>query len=289
MIDIRTVLCPVDLTPLSKQALLLAVDVCKKVGARLVLEHNLDARPPSYLGVSWMWSGDHGADEKAKEDAATDRIRTMLNEVPGDIEREAKITRGQVDMALLHVARALPAELVVMGTHGPSSAEHKSLTEKIVLHAPCPVLTLGEGYEPENVMAQLAGTAPESLDVIVPIDLKARRQPAFDFGVALAERMPHRLILVHVVEPGKAVDEEVVRQRLEIESKVPEALADRVVVEIKEGHRAECLLEAATEHKAIFILMAAHKKSPFKRFLFGTTTLTILRESEAPVLFLPPK
>ena len=38
----------------------------------------------------------------------------------------------------------------------------------------------------------------------------------------------------------------------------------------------------------LFVLMAAHGKSPFKRFLFGTTTLEVLHGSDCPVWFVPP-
>ena len=56
--EMRTVLCPVDFSGRSGRELSLARDVCREFGARLVLEHNLDPRPPSFLTVTWMWSED---------------------------------------------------------------------------------------------------------------------------------------------------------------------------------------------------------------------------------------
>ena len=43
---IHTVLCPTDFSPLSQRAVSLAARICRRFGARLVLEHNLDPRPP---------------------------------------------------------------------------------------------------------------------------------------------------------------------------------------------------------------------------------------------------
>jgi hypothetical protein len=57
---IRTVLCPTDFTPLSDCAVSLATRICQWYGASLVLEHNLDARPPSFLSVEWMVGGAEG-------------------------------------------------------------------------------------------------------------------------------------------------------------------------------------------------------------------------------------
>ena len=42
MIDIRTIHCPVDFTPISERNLRMGVELCKRIGARLVLHHNLD-------------------------------------------------------------------------------------------------------------------------------------------------------------------------------------------------------------------------------------------------------
>lgn len=289
MIDIRTVLCPVDFTPLSERALELAVEVSKKVGGRLVLEHNLDSRPPSYLGVSWMWSEDHEGDEEKKAVAATNKIQELLGSIPESIEREAKLTRGPVDGTLLHLARQLPAELMVMGTHGASSHEHRSLTERIIIQAPCPVLTLGEGYEPGAAMAALGDTRPEAMDVVIPVDFTPRSEGALAFGLALAERMPHHMTLVHVVAAGRNAADEADACRERLASRIPDAMRDRMTAEVRVGEPVAEILDTARERGAIFMLMAAHGKSAFRRFLFGTTTLGILHGSDCPVLFVPPR
>jgi len=117
MIEIRTVLCPVDLSPLSERALELAISVARKVRARLVLEHNLDSRPPGYLGVSWMWSQEHETEERAKADRGDRHVRELLARVPAELRPEARVTRGPIADALLHLTRDLPADLMVMGTH----------------------------------------------------------------------------------------------------------------------------------------------------------------------------
>ncbi|MDX1383441.1 MAG: universal stress protein [Thermoanaerobaculia bacterium] len=288
MIDIRTVLCPVDFTPLSERALELAVEVSKKVGARLVLEHNLESRPPSYLGVSWMWSEDHEGDQEKKAAAATGKIQELLGSVPKSIEREARLTRGPVDGTLLHLAAQLPAGLMVMGTHGASSPEHRSLTERIIIQAPCPVLTLGEGYEPGAAMAALAGTRPEAMDVVIPMDFTPRSDAALAFGLALAERMPHHMTLVHVVAAGRHAAGEADACRERLAARIPDAMSDRMTAEVRVGEPVAEILATARERGAIFMLMAARGRSAFRRFLFGTTTLGILHGSDCPVLFVPP-
>ncbi len=48
MIDIKTVLCPLDFSALSDQELRLAGQICERFGARMILQHNIDCMPPSF-------------------------------------------------------------------------------------------------------------------------------------------------------------------------------------------------------------------------------------------------
>lgn len=294
MLQFQTVLCPVDFTPLSKPTLQLAVEVCRKLRARLVLEHNLDTVPPSSLGVSWMWEEEHESSAEKTTEWATERLRELFREIPDDLEYEAKLTHGPLHDALLMLAEQLPVDLIVMGTHGPNSGDRGSQTERAILEAPCPVLTLGEGYDPASVMSAMAGEAPESMTVVVPYDFSERARAALRFGLALGETMPHHLSLVHVVSEGhgrhkeEKLEEAVESARSRLRDLVPEAFAGRMSVEVKRGEEVEGILETAEDEDAIFILMPAQRKSLVKRFLFGTTTVGVLHGSECPVLFVPP-
>jgi len=294
MSAIGTVLCPVDASPLSERALRLAVEMCKRTGARLVLEHNLECRPPNYLGVGWMWSAEHEADERAKKDRATEILEHLFEDVPPGIEYEAKLTRGPVDESLLHVAKLLTPDLIVMGTHGPSTTDHRSLTERIIIKAPCPVLTIGEGYAPESVFGVEGAKPPERLSILVPYDFGSRSRESLQFALAMAERTPHRIHLLHVVEsrtdlagePERSLDVSEASGRLA--ALVPDELEDRMTVDVAVGPPVRRIVEAARATNSLFILMGAHGKSPLQRFLFGTTTFGVLHGSDCPVWFIPP-
>jgi nucleotide-binding universal stress UspA family protein len=290
----RNILCPIDFSPLSERSLRLAVEMCRRTGARLVLEHNLESPPPNYLAVGWMWGGEHEAQEQDKSRQAVARLEQAFAHIPEGVEYEAKITRGPLDEGILHLAKQLPAEMIVMGTHGPSDASHKSLTEGIVMRAPCPVLVTGESYQPESIFGVEGGPAPDKLSILIPFDFSSRSETALKFGLAMARRMPHRIHLLHVVEPAAqlaempvvTVDEDAVRKRLKMF--VPPDLMDRIEPRVEAGEPVKRILEVAQEEGVLFILMAAHGKSLLKRFLFGTRTLGVLHGSRCPVWLLPP-
>jgi universal stress protein A len=278
--NVRTLLCPVDFTPLSQQAVDLSVGLCRRFGARLVLEHNLDARPPAFLSVTWMWTEGHGLADEKKTAEAEQRLRQLLARLPADLPREAKLTRGPVDMGLLEVARLLPADLIVMGSHGRCSAEHQSLTEKIVAGAPCPVLTLTE-----NSNIELLEPA-DAIPALVPVDVSARSRTTVRQALALMDHLPLTLHVVHVerspLEPG---DPEGFRRRLEV--LVPEPLRSRVRFHLRSGERTEQILDAARELSAKLILMGAQPKGVLGRFFRDASVPDILHGATCPVWFVP--
>jgi universal stress protein A len=290
----RAVICPIDFSPLSKVSLSLAVEMCRRTGARLVLEHNLESRPPSYLTVGWMWAEEHEGKEQDKSERAVEGLRRLFDDIPEGVEYEAKITRGPVEAGILYLAKDLPADLIVMGTHGPSDADHKSITERIIIQAPCPVLTTGEAYRPESIFGVEGGPEPEGMTILVPFDFTSRSRAVLRFAIEMAQRMPHKIHLLHVVpprtglrgEPEDVLEVDDVTQRLQ--ELVPDHLGDRVESRVLVGEPVPRILEEAARINALFILMAAHGKGPLKRMLFGTTTLEVLHGSECPVWFLPP-
>ncbi len=290
--EVKTVLCPVDFSPISLRNLRMAVEVCKRVGARLVIHHNLDVRPPGFLSVAWMWSEDHEAGEEEKAAEVPAKLQELFDRIPKGVEYEAKVTRGPIEETLLFVARGLPADLIVMGSHGKSGSEHDSLTEKIIINAPCSVLTIGEGYVPEEVFDAEDIKPADQLTMLVPVDFTPQGLGVLGAAIDLAFDMPHDMEVLHVVAQtgtGDAAHEEreveAARQRLQ--RMIPESLASRVSVQVKVGGPAETVLRTAKELDVLCVIMGAHGKGMLKRFLFGTTTMTILHGAGCPVWFMP--
>jgi len=290
----RQVLCPIDFSPLSERSLRLAIEVCRRLDARLVVEHNLESSPPAGLAVGWMWSGEHEAKEKDKSRQAVARLEQVLERIPEDVDFEAKITRGPLDEGILHLAKHLPAMMIVMGTHGPSSAAHQSVTESTIMRAPCPVLTTGESYDPESVFGIVDGPEPEELSFLIPFDFSRRSRAALEYGFETVRRMPHKVSLLHVAQvapqlaeaPVVPVATDEIRERLM--ELVPADLVDRVEARVVTGNPAQRIVEEAARSRALFVLVAAHGKSAFKRLIFGTRTLEVLHGCNCPVWFLPP-
>ncbi len=282
---IRTVLCPVDFTTLSERTVQVAAEVSRRMKARLVLHHNLGVRPPGYLSVNWMVSEETGERRQSEERQVPEKLRELFRRLPEGLEYEAKLTRAPLDMAVLEVAKLLPADLIVMGSHGWSTPAHRSLTEKIILKAPCTVMTTGESCDPVAWFAPRQED-PAALEVLVPVDFSRRSQAQLGFAFGLAAWMPHRLHILHVLPAGVT---ETARQEVaaRLAGLVPDELRERVRVGVATGEPAKMILEAAGAENTLFILLAAHRKGPLRRLLFGATTLEVLHGSRSPVWFVP--
>lgn len=291
MPEIRTIHCPVDFTPISDRNLRMGVELCRRIGARLVLHHNLDVRPPGFLSVTWMWSEDHESEAEQKAEAVPEQLEQLFAQIPEGIDYEARVTKGPLEDTMLFVSRGLPADLILMGTHGKSSADHDSLTERIVIQAPCSVLTIGESYEPAEVFDAADKPPIEEMRFLVPLDFSGRFPGVTRFAMGIAQSMPHAVDLLHVVRRGNDSEQEereVAAAKERMTNLVPAEIANRVSVHARVGEPVEEILRVAEELEPLCIVMGAHGKGMLKRFLFGTTTLSILHGAKCPVWFVPP-
>lgn len=286
MEGIQTILCPVDFTSVTDTTVQLAAELSRRMKAKLILHHNLGVRPPGYLSVNWMVAEETGEREQRKEAEVPERLQKLFEKLPDDLDYEARVTKAPLDMAVLEVARVLPADLIVMGSHGWSTPAHRSLTEKVILKAPCTVMTTGAKCGGPEVWFKSRPQSADELKVLLPVDFSRRTEAQLGLAFELARWMPHRLLLLHVLPEGASAEER--QKALErLDAVVPEGLAGRVTPIVKTGQPAPVIVATAAEEDALFVLLAAHRKGPLRRLLFGTDTVEVLQESPCPVWFVP--
>ncbi|HSD20244.1 MAG TPA: universal stress protein [Anaeromyxobacter sp.] len=129
----RRICCPVDHSEPAQAGLRVAADLCRRLGAELVLLH-ADA-----------------ATKVAEELSPVERPGEQLQawkstaESLGAPHVTAARTTGAPEVAIVEFATASDIDLIVMGTHGRVDREHMltgSVAEAVVRNAPCPVLTV---------------------------------------------------------------------------------------------------------------------------------------------------
>src|SRR5262245_5235960 len=217
--NIRTILCPIDFSNISAEEIRRAAEVASAFGARLVLHHNRTAIAPG-LARAWDWEATHRT-ETLSEAEAERRMAAALEAVPAGIAAEGVISAGPVGLVVQSLAEQLPADLIVIGSHGWSTPEHASVTERVIAQAPCPALVLHEDGEGPLFL----GSAPDSSGsprAVVPTDFSPTALHALHYAYALARALPLHLDVLHVLPGGSRRSEDAEHTaREQLEATVP--------------------------------------------------------------------
>jgi len=136
----KVILAPTDLSVESRQALNYAIYLAELVGAQLTLVHFYDESAPQTSPVGSRCYESMLKEERALENklyALRDEIRTVHRNC------SSHFYIGNPIKEIPKVAKELRADLIVISTHDPHGAFSQifgSDAERILCHAPCPVL-----------------------------------------------------------------------------------------------------------------------------------------------------
>lgn len=283
MVAIRSVLCPVDLSAVSERQVDLAGQLCRLFGARLVLHHNLSALPVG-AAVGWMWAGGHAA--APSEEEVEHRLGDLLARLPGEVEREARITRGLPSQTVMAVGDLVAADLVVLATHGATSEEHTSVSELLLEHSERSLLVVHERDVATAVPDFLAPSATPHV-MLVPTDLAAGSRGAEELAFELASRVPSEIHLLHVPEKGRRGEPAAEALAAEMRARVPTTIVERVRFDVVDGEPAAAIAAAAERLGAGCIVMGEHSKSLLRRWFTRDVSRELLHRAPCPVWYVP--
>src|SRR5262245_47537112 len=156
------ILIPTDFSPAAHGALVYACEEATQHQAKLTLLHVLQHHPVTEVYYvknapqSSTGYGEFGEKLPAFPPSPPETIRRDYHEealvqlhdlVPPSFTGvwEAKVTAGDPAEAIVRMAEELGVDLIVMATHGRTGLPHillGSVAEKVLRHAPCPVLTV---------------------------------------------------------------------------------------------------------------------------------------------------
>jgi universal stress protein A len=281
---VRTILCPIDFSDLSARETNVAVEVAREFGARLVLHHDCAAIPPG-LAREWDWEATRR--ENHSEAEAERRMQAALNALPRDVCAEGVVSTGPVTGALLALAGELPADLIVVGSHGWSTDTHASITERVIAEAPCPVLTLNEVAASTGQFRLRAPVGEERPIVVVPTDFSSTASHAVQYAWALARALPIRIHLLHALAtpaPGAAS-----AARARLTALPPIDVSVPVEVHVTIGDATEAILAHLAAVKPAFAVLGEHARALLRRTFTRDTARRIVHGARCPVWVVPQR
>ena len=284
----RKILCPIDFSPTSDEALQVATRLATEHDAELVITHVWYLPPAAFAGEytypAAMINDIMGSAESSLAAAVaaaraqgTGRVSSLLLE-------------GQPWMTLVQqIENVKDIDLVVLGTHGRSGISRLflgSVAEMVVRHAPCTVLAV-----PTN-----GGKLFQR--VLCPVDFSAASRQALGLAVDLARAPDSSITLLHVIEPPHVYSEEPLA--LQIDGGIvarSQTLLDQWATDVTAKHRIKAsaeirigrpgaeIREMIEQHGPFdLVAMGSHGRTGFRRFFLGSVAEKTLRHTHRAVL-----
>ena len=298
MIAITHILCPIDFSDYSRHALHHAAALAKWYRATLTLLHvqppmAIPAGPPEVLPTLVM--------TRDQQQQLVASLRNMVaTEVGESVLTHVDAIEGNPANEILERAKRIPADLIVMGTHGATGFERLllgSVTEKVLRKATCPVLTVPRG------MPDVMPLPPLFKRILCAVDFSDCSMRALKYATSLAQEADACLTVAHVFElegtlpadwrevlTPRSIRQELIaiedERREKLAHAVPERVNDYCTVEtvMASGTPYREILRLAAEKKSELIVIGVHGRHAADLMFFGSTANHVVRQATCPVL-----
>ena len=270
----RRLLVPLDGSWRSESALLPAVPLAARTGARLVL-------------MTTQWSASELSTSERYLERRRDDLRAgKVAWIAIDCDLEIVLDRD-AQQAII-VAADDPGTMICMATHGHGGVVRGvlgSVSEAVVRAGVAPVLLVGPELDHQ-------WSLPDAPELLVALDGSHTAQEVVPVAIALADAVGGRLRLVHVPVPGAADDSDAARRGAamlaQVQATCREAGVD-TATEVCDGFdTAHVIADDATRHNSAFVVVATHGRTGLARVTLGSVVQRMVRHSTCPVLVIRP-
>lgn len=145
-LKMQNILVPTDFSEPSKKALRYAISFAGQFGARITLLHVVE---PMILPYEEYPLRELILNDKGLVKAARETLRRLCHHerIDAFLLQKGIVRLGSPSEEITNTARDLQVDLIIIATHGYTGLKHifiGSTTERVVRHAPCPVLVVRE-------------------------------------------------------------------------------------------------------------------------------------------------
>jgi len=143
-IDLQRILVPIDFSDHSKKALQYAIPFAEQFKASIDLIYVVE--PAIYpADFSFGQVGFPAVEDELRQRGAEELEALIKREIGARVNARSSVRTGKAAYEIEQYAREESVDLIIIATHGHSGMEHVlfgSTAEKVVRHAPCPVLVV---------------------------------------------------------------------------------------------------------------------------------------------------
>jgi nucleotide-binding universal stress UspA family protein len=294
------ILVPIDFSRPSLKAIPYALAISRQFSADVHLLHVTDVTQqpaPSLLTLPVVPQTEWNRRFTKRLQALALKYRADGN--VSALEPRTGITYEEICAA----ARDLEADLIVVATHGYTGYKRMflgSTAERVVQHAPCPVLVVRQHLSRWNGAVDLRTRAGfELTKILVPTDFSKCSQAAFEYGLRLARDFGAELRLVHVInphaypfgdkyaalDPAELIWETEGAAQKRMRSMLARARA-RYCVQVIYGSPATQICDVANKDVDLLVI-STHGRTGLGHILIGSVAEHVVRYARCPVLVIP--
>ena len=208
MIDLKKILCPVDLSELSMLALGYAQAVATRYGASLTIVHIME-NPYSDVPGDDTGAFSFGDIVNLYREEREEHILDVLRKKGASTAKFDIIFREGVPYRqIIEIAREVRADMILLSAWTRKTHEILAggTTERVVRLAPCPVLSVRTDDDPEQ--REKLGRMDDLMDtdsaatrtILLPTDFSEHSTLAANYAISLAREYEADMIVLHVLE-----------------------------------------------------------------------------------------
>lgn len=311
MINLKRILCPVDLSESAMRALRFAQAVTGRYKASLTVIHVLEN---PYLDIPGGKTGVFSFGELVDlyREEREEHIRDFLKRRDASaVNLDIVFKEGVPYEKIVDVARDIKADMIVMSscTSGPHEPLVGHTTERVVRLAPCPVLSVqtNNGLQSGKLehLHDLMNMDPSvKRTILLPTDFSIHSTLAADYAISIAQKYKADIIVLHVMERAAEISSamgngipgyETVLVYYEdlfntAKERVKE-ICNRVTehgVSVREqvisGNPRHEILAISKSQSIDLIVIGTHGRRGFSRFIQGSVAEAVVRHAPCSVL-----
>ena len=305
---IRNILVPIDFSRMSIESIAKAKSMAQEFGAALHLAHVHHRQyPVTFMGPVLSSGGPITSFEEHRERALRDELKEVARQNNLLPDGSVHLCEGaSVYHEICRLAQKIPADLIVMPTHGRTGLMHTflgSTAERVIQHSPCPVLVT-RARKGKTAKAAADKTGPDrARTILVPVDFSEASASALHYSIEFAQSVGAKLIILHVVYLGDTLstDGMGIYRLSDVREKAREE-AERQLgaflrpVEfgavphetlLKTGHPVTEICAVADQRKVGLVISATHGHTGLAHLLIGSVAEQVVRRANQSVLVVP--
>lgn len=220
---------------------------------------------------------------KIAQSKLDDMIQRCKAEAP-NVQTISVILEGKPSLELPKYASNQPESMVVVGAHGISGSEDRSIGSnafKVISESGVPVFILREGVQVNK----------DLINVLVPIDTSFETLQKMRIAISFAKAFSAKIILLGIYPPNNAQDKHVVSVQLSHANRMCAGANVRHETDVLEvsSRISKSIIDYALAHDVNLMTVMKEEETDLTDFWVGSTLRQLMNTTPIPLLVIPNK